>query len=257
MFHSIPARLLASTVTAFGLLTPTAFAQSDAKGNQTPQRFTRTVTLEQSLDYLLFLPENYDADTPEGWPLMLFLHGAGERGSNLERVKVHGPPKQAAGDPHFPFVLVSPQCPEDEVWNVAELAGLLDAVITTHNIDTNRIVLTGLSMGGYGSWSLGLAHPERFAAIAPICGGGEILSILLAPAAKREHLQTLPIWAFHGANDPVVPPEESQKMIHALKRAGARNATLTIYPDTDHDSWTATYANPEFYRWLLEQRRQP
>ena len=221
---------------------------------ESSEHFARTITLEQKLDYLLFLPADYDADRAAGWPLMLFLHGAGERGSDLSRVKIHGPSKRFDTDPNFPFVLVSPQCPEGEVWNASTLSGLLDSVIEKHNIDENRVYLTGLSMGGYGTWSLGMAHPERFAAIAPICGGGERLSVLLASRTKKEVLQNLPVWAFHGAKDRVVPLEESERMVDALKWVGVKQVKLTVYPEIGHDAWVETYDNPEFYEWLLEQK---
>ncbi|WP_146403272.1 prolyl oligopeptidase family serine peptidase [Planctomycetes bacterium CA13] len=230
-------------------------ADEPKKEVQTNGRFTRTIEVKQDLKYLLFLPKDYDPERAEGWPMILFLHGAGERGNDLSRVKVHGPPKQAETDRDFPFVLVSPQCPEGKTWDVSELNGLLDQAITEHNIDTNRIYLTGLSMGGYGTWSLGIANPERFAAIVPICGGGERLSILLADEAKKVILMKLPVWAFHGGKDPVVPMEETERMIDALERMGTKNAKLTIHPDAGHDSWTQTYEDPEFYPWLLKQTR--
>jgi len=100
-------------------------------------------------------------------------------------------------------------------------------------------------------------HAERFAAIAPICGGGERLKVLLAGRRKAEAVRRLPVWAFHGAKDPVVALEESERMVDALKRAGAENVRLTVYPEAGHDSWTETYDNPEFFRWLLEQKRKP
>ncbi|WP_146599638.1 carboxylesterase family protein [Novipirellula aureliae] len=222
---------------------------------QTAQKFSRTIELKQELDYLLFLPKDYDAERADGWPMILFLHGAGERGNDLERVKVHGPPKQVESDPDFPFVLVSPQCPKNETWDVAELNGLLDEILSKHNIDTDRIYLTGLSMGGFGTWSLGISNPERFAAIAPICGGGERLSVVLAAGSRKDALKKLPVWAFHGGKDPVVPLAESESMIDAMKRVGAEDVKLTIYPEAGHDSWTKTYKDPEFYSWLLQQKR--
>ncbi|MGC3959643.1 MAG: glycoside hydrolase family 2 TIM barrel-domain containing protein [Verrucomicrobiota bacterium] len=197
-------------------------AQASAKPLQTPHHFARTVKQKQALDYLLFLPRDYSAKRAEGWPLILFLHGSGERGTNVFKVTKHGPPKQVESNPDFPCVLVSPQCPEGKTWDVSELTGLLDEVIAKHNIDTNRVYLTGLSMGGYGTWSLGLAHPERFAALAPICGGGERRSVSQAIRTKGDIVRKLPIWAFHGAKDPVVPLEESERMVNALKSAGAR-----------------------------------
>ncbi len=222
---------------------------------QTSHHFTRTIELKQTLDYLQFLPRDYDAKRAGGWPLILFLHGAGERGSDVSKVKVHGPPKRVESNPDFPFVLISPLCPPGKTWNVSELNGLLDKVLVELNIDQNRVYLTGLSMGGYGTWELGIAHPERFAAIAPICGGGERLPILLATGSRREDLQTLPVWAFHGGKDSVVPVEESTRMVEALNHIGAEDVKLTIHPNAGHDSWTQTYDDPAFYRWLQQHRR--
>jgi len=232
-------------------------AQSAAKPNQVAKSFSRTVPHEEKLDYLLFLPKGYDSTRTEGWPMILFLHGAGERGEDLSLVKRHGPPRIVESDPEFPFILVSPQCPADRTWSNSELNGLLDEVIAMYRVDTNRVYLTGLSMGGYGTWSLGLAYPERFAAIAPICGGGEWISVLLASESNQQALQSLPIWAFHGGRDPVVPLEESERMVDAVKRVGAKDVKLTVYPEAGHDAWTETYDNPLFFQWLLQRRRNP
>jgi predicted peptidase len=230
-------------------------ADEPTRDVQSAEHFSRTIEVKQDLDYLLFLPADYDSARAEGWPMILFLHGAGERGADLSRVKVHGPPKQVQSNPEFPFVLVSPQCPEGKTWDVSQLNGLLDDVIAKHNIDKTRVYLTGLSMGGFGTWSMGIANPERFAAIAPICGGGQRLSVLLAGSEQKQALKTLPVWAFHGGMDSVVAVEESQRMVDALKRLGAENVKLTIYPDAGHDSWTQTYDDPDFYPWLLQHHR--
>lgn len=200
------------------------------------------------LQYLLFLPDSYDPLGKE-WPMLLFLHGAGERGNDLELVKKHGPPKIVAAGADFPFVLVSPQCPRGQFWQNDPLLALIDEIVSTYRIDETRIYLTGLSMGGYGTWSLAAEAPERFAAIAPICGGGlRIWALTLA---------NMPVWAFHGARDRTVPAEESRRMIEALKSRGNQDVRLTIYPEAEHDSWTETYDNPGLYEWLLSQQRTP
>ena len=222
---------------------------------QKPQTFQRKITRKIGADYLLFLPKDYNARSTNRWPLMLFLHGAGERGSDLKKVAVHGPPKVVKSRPDFPFIVVSPQCPTDETWSDEVLLGLLDEVIKKHKVDTNRVYLTGLSMGGYGTWSLGLKYPERFAAIAPICGGGERIHVLLSSRKKAAALKSLGVWAFHGAKDNVVPPEESERMVDALKKAGVREVELTVYPEAQHDSWTETYGNEKLYEWFLKHRR--
>src|SRR6266542_98610 len=159
--------------------------------------------------------------------------------------------------PDFPFIVVSPQCPSGERWHDDVLLALLDDVIAKLKVDTNRIYLTGLSMGGYGSWSLGIKYPERFAAIAPICGGGETIDVLLTSRQKSAALKSLGVWAFHGAKDPVVKLEESERMIAALKKAGVKEAELTVYPEAQHDSWTETYSNEKLYEWFLRHQRKP
>ena len=109
-------------------------------------------------------------------------------------------------------------------------------------------------MGGYGTWSLGLRNPERFAAIAPICGGGDYLPVLLPAQGKQAALKRLPVWAFHGAKDSIVPLSETERMVNALKRAGNQNVKLTVYPEADHDSWTESYQNQELFDWMLQHK---
>lgn len=205
----------------------------------------RQVTL--TLDYLLYLPPDYDQK--ETWPLLVFLHGAGERGSDLNRVKAHGPAKLVEQGKDFPFVIVSPQCPEGQWWPVLgrEVMALIDEIMEHYKIDPDRVYLTGLSMGGYGTWSIASTWPQRFAAIVPICGGGRPFT---AAALKN-----IPVWAFHGAKDPIVPLQESEQMVEAVNRVGG-NAKLTVYPDAGHDSWAQTYDNPDVYEWLLSHRKQ-
>ncbi len=220
----------------------------------------KTMTWEVShrgeLRYLIYLPKDYSAAGNRRWPVMLFLHGAGERGTNVQRVAIHGPPKLVKEGRDFPFILVAPQCPEGERWQNDSLLQLLEHVMAEHKVDAGRVYLTGLSMGGYGTWKLALAHPEKFAAIAPICGGGEYIDALLASRAKVAALRSLPVWAFHGAKDNVVPLEESERMVNALKKVGVKDVRLTVYPEANHDSWTETYNNPELYEWLLKHSRQ-
>ncbi len=217
----------------------------ELRGKQTPRRFTRKVTRTVGYKYLFYLPDEYSAQTPV--PLVLFLHGAGERGSDLELVKKHGPPELIARGKSFPFIVISPQCPVGRWWDPESLNALLDEIVRDYAVDNNRIYVTGLSMGGFGTWSLAVTHPERFAALAPICGWGEPFGAF--------RLKDLPIWAFHGAKDPIVPLAKGKEMVEAVKRAGG-NARFTIYPDAEHDSWTETYNNPELYNWLLQQTKE-
>lgn len=217
-----------------------AIAATPEAGKQTPAEFTQELVV--TTKYLLFLPKDY-SDNDKKYPLILFLHGAGESGNELEKVKVHGPPKIVDSKPDFPFIVVSPQCAV-RPWNPEQLNSLLDEIIKTERVDTDRVYLTGLSMGGYGTWALAALHPERFAAIVPICGGGN--------PNDASKLKDLPTWVFHGAKDEAVPLSRSEEMVAAIKSAGGE-PKFTIYPEAGHDSWTETYNNEELYKWLLEQ----
>jgi predicted peptidase len=203
------------------------------------------VTEGGSYRYLLYLPEGYGKEE-RLWPTIVFLHGIGNRGDDLDKVKTSGIPKVVERDKRFDFVLFAPQCPKGEWWSSDLLIKLVDEAATKYSVDTNRIYLTGLSMGGFGTWSLGCAYPERFAAIAPICGGGE--------PDKACRLKDVPVWAFHGAKDEKVPLVKSQEMVEAVKACGG-GAKLTVYPEAEHDSWTQTYDNPELYDWFLSHRK--
>lgn len=223
--------------------------------NQSAETASLTYTKTVNLKYLLFKPQGYTEDKAKKLPLMVFLHGAGERGTNVAKVGVHGPPKIVANRADFPFVVISPQCPNGETWQKEAIMALVDQTIAKYNVDPDRVYLTGLSMGGFGSWALASSYPDRFAAVAPICGGGSAIDILLPARGKEAALKTLPIWAFHGAKDPVVKLEESERMVDAFKKAGNNDVKLTVYPEAQHDSWTETYNNEELYKWFLGHTR--
>ena len=216
-------------------------------GTQVEQVFKKEIKKKVSMKYLIYLPENYAKN--KEWPLMLFLHGAGERGDDLNKVKVHGPPKLVSNGRKFPFILVSPQCPRDNWWPklTTELNHLIDEIVEKYAVDKNRIYLTGLSMGGYGTWALASEFPQKFAAIAPVCGGGE--------PYFAWRMRDIPTWIFHGAKDPVVPVARSEEMAAAMKKAGA-DIKFTVYPDAGHDAWTETYDNPKLYEWFLQFKRE-
>ena len=222
-------------------------AQTDVRAGQYSHSLEKEISLKLNIDYLLYIPEAYST-TDKAWPLILFLHGAGERGDDLSKVLIHGPPKLIAKENRaFPFIIVSPQCPENDFWTskiqIETLNALLDEIVSKYRIDKRKIYVTGLSMGGYGTWSLATTYPDRFAAIAPICGRGNP-----EEAGKIAHL---PIWVFHGAKDQTVPIKSSEDMVEALKKAGS-DVKFTVYPEAGHDSWTVTYENPELYDWFLQ-----
>ncbi|MET0394618.1 MAG: prolyl oligopeptidase family serine peptidase [Chitinophagaceae bacterium] len=207
---------------------------------QTAQKFV------VETQYLLYLPNHYADDTLQRWPLMVFLHGAGERGNDVEKLKANGPPMLAAQGKQFPFIIVSPQARENTTWKPDQLVTLLDDIKSSYRVDADRVYLTGLSMGGFGTWDLAMKFPERFAAIAPVCGGGDTTTV--------RTLRHMPVWCFHGAKDDVVPLWNSENMVNALRRYNP-SVRFTVYPDANHDSWTATYNNDSLYSWLLAQRR--
>lgn len=236
-------KTLVTVLCSFSMTVLVAAASADDKPKQELQELD--VQLPTKLDYLLYLPKDYAEKEP--WPLLLFLHGAGERGDDRELLKKHGPPKLIAAGKAFPFIVVTPQCPKNRWWREHELIALLDDLEARFNVDEDRVYVTGLSMGGFGTWALARYAPERIAAIAPICGGGD--------RQFAKYFSHLPVWAFHGAKDTGVPPARSEEMIEALKKAGG-SPKLTIYPEAGHDSWTETYDNPELYEWLLSHKRQ-
>lgn len=281
--HPAP-RLLVVSLLAIGYASVASAAEK-----QTVASFKRTITKKVGHEYLLALPTGYDAAAAKQWPVLVFLHGSGERGSDPWLVAKHGPPKLLRGDGPAPapvpgakaapaalpepaeartrreaaakalaenFIVVSPQCPANGSWDDDAIGALLDEVAAKHRTDPRRMYLTGLSLGGYGTWSYAMKNPGRFAAIVPICGGGSTVDVRRSSRGEKQAaFKSLGVWVFHGAKDPTVPLEESQQMVDALKKAGVTDVQFTIYPEAKHDSWTETYANPELYAWLLKHTR--
>jgi predicted peptidase len=202
-----------------------------------------------ALRYLTHVPPGYGKEKGKRWPLILFLHATPERGTDLELIKTYGIPKIVEENKEFPFVTVSPQCPPGTWWSfeLDALNGLLNEFIATHPaVDTSRIYVTGTDMGGYGAWNLAIAHPERFAAIAPISGGGDPDAVCA--------IRDVPVWAFHGQLDSVVLLRESRKMVDALRECGGK-VRFTIYPNGGHEIYERAYADPRLYEWLLGHTR--
>lgn len=205
------------------------------------------------IPYLLYLPDGYDHDTTKRWPLILFLHGSGERGHDVEKVRLYGLPHLIDAQADFPAIVLSPQCPPDVRWHqqADSLITLLDTFLKELRVDLSRIYLTGLSMGGQGSWHLGSLYPERFAALLPICG--RIPEADGFPEAVCA-LKDTPVWVFHGAKDDRVPVDHAERMVKILHDCGG-DVKLTIFPDADHYCWDQVYGNTAVWNWFQAQQR--
>jgi len=205
-----------------------------------------------TLNYLLFMPRDTTAVENGKYPLIVTLHGIGERGNDLWKVKGEGLPKILDGKNDFPFIVVSPQCPSSTEWYYDDgiqqkLDKMIDSVIARYLVDTNRIYLTGLSMGGIGTLDLAIRYPKRFAALIPI-------AFRIEDGWDLCIIKDIPLWGFHGQKDDIIPVSKAQSVINTLIACGG-NPLFTIYPDLYHDSWTRTYNNPDLYTWLLTKKK--
>ena len=220
------------------------------KTGTTQHTFSETITEKVRGKYLLFLPENTGKPGVK-LPLILFLHGSGERGNNVADVGKIGLPKAAKSQPGFPFIVLSPQCPAKKWWTDPDVTrmvmAMLDDICKTYPVDLDRVYLTGLSMGGFGAFALAEQYPERFAALVPLCGGGNPY------LAKR--LKNIPTRIYHGAKDRSVPLMLSKQMASAIKQFKG-DVELKVYPKLGHNIWGVTYDNPKLYEWLLTHRRK-
>lgn len=196
--------------------------------------------------YVQYLPKDYDPS--KKYPLVFFLHGAGERGDDLDIAVRHGYMKNVKQGAEYPFIFIAPQCPDGKYWGcyTESLIAFLDFISDSLPIDKDRIYLTGLSMGGTGTWMLAMAAPERFAAIAPICGSG----ICWYAGALKD----IPVMMYHGDCDDIVPISESVTMLSRINRQGG-NAQLKICYGGVHDAWETAYNDDEFLNWLLAQKK--
>ncbi|MEN8694456.1 MAG: alpha/beta hydrolase-fold protein [Akkermansiaceae bacterium] len=208
------------------------------------------VGAEDSIPYLQYLPKAFNAEGNQKYPLILFLHGRGESNGPLSVVKKWGPPK-IADEKGLPYILISPQCPKESWWHHNDQQELLMALLAhvkkQFPVDEKRIYLTGLSMGGFGSWELASRMPHEFAAVVPICGGGN--------PKNADKLIDLPIWNWHGDADNVVPLSKSLEMIEAVKKAGGTKIKSTVLKGVDHNSWSPAYHDAKLWEWLKNQKK--
>lgn len=221
----------------------------------------------EKLHYRLMTPEGYDPKGSEKYPLVLFLHGAGERGADNQKQLVHGTREFAKPGVRkkYPAFVLAPQCPDGKRWvevdwsldshkqlpedsdTIKLVLQLISSLQKEYRIDQQRQYVTGLSMGGYGTWDLITRHPEMWAAAAPVCAG--------ADEATAPKIAKLPVWAFHGDKDTVVKPHRSRNMIEAIKKAGGE-PLYTEYKGVGHNSWDAAYADPKLMEWLFAQKKK-
>ena len=196
------------------------------------------------MNYGVAHPENY-----EGLPLLVYLHGAGERGEKLDHVYLHAIPKLLKEGREFPAVVLYPQCPGPFIWNnmVKELKELIDLVAAEYGIEKDRIMLTGSSMGGYGTWETAMCYPEYFAAIAPVAGGGV--------AWRALKLRKMPIKTYHGSVDTVVTPLQSEIMVEAVHNSGGKAELVYLEGLGHNDGIDEAYRNTDLIEWLLSHRR--
>lgn len=257
-------REIVTAVAALGAVVGVTNAQEKAQDWKAMlEKRTYTDKVDATLPYRLLKPDNYDPKVK--YPLVLFLHGAGERGKDNDKQLVHGVAEFAKAENRrkYPCFLAAPQCPTGQGWSdfmakkgtpskgqsePGKLAfELVQALLKEFSIDPKRLYITGLSMGGYGTWDIITRNPDTFAAAVPVCGGGD--------PANVDKIAKLPIWIFHGGKDPVVKPERSREMVAAIKNAGGE-AKYTEYPDVGHDSWVKTYKDADMMAWLFEQKRK-
>ncbi|WP_088340923.1 carboxylesterase family protein [Robiginitalea sediminis] len=210
-------------------------------------RFEATVS--EPLEYYLYVPPQYSPDGPPSG-LILFLHGGGESGQDLEKHKAQGPPKRLLEGPDLPFMVLAPQHPEPRKWwNTRAVKELLDHIVDRYNVDPDRIYLSGLSRGATACWEMAVHYPDTFAAMAVVCG--------MTPVPYAHWMRPdMPVWVFHGTEDPVIPFSESDDMVEKLRSMG-RPVRFTPYEGVGHNAWDAAYADEALYSWLAAQRRKP
>lgn len=206
-----------------------------------------TVSVE-NLQYFLYYPKEYEEEKSDDFPLLLFLHGGGESGGTLEDLKTNGPPKLLAEGKEFPFLILAPQNPHKRKWwNTRAVIQLLDTIIKNNRVDTDRLYLTGLSRGGGAAWELAVQYPDKFAAMAVVCG--------MTPVPYAGWInKNMPIWVFHGTEDKSIPISESENMVNKLEEMGY-DVRFTKYDGVGHNSWIQAYNTEELYNWFMEQKR--
>ncbi|MHC1770606.1 MAG: alpha/beta hydrolase-fold protein [Flexilinea sp.] len=215
---------------------------------QVSKQIRSRINSENIFPYLIYYPDDYPLAN-ERLPLIVFLHGGGERGIDPHLLTCHSLPSLCERGLSERCLVFSPQCPEKGDWYlyIADLMDCIDQISDIYDPDDSKISLTGISMGAYGVWELAITYPSRFSALAPICGGGM--------AWRSNMLKNIPVWAFHGQIDEIVDVRCSVEMVNAVNQAGG-NAKLTVYESIGHDSWNSAYNDPNLIKWLIQQSRK-
>ncbi len=241
-----------------------SFEQDDIIDRYIAQTYVGSTS--DTLLYRLLKPKNYDEN--QAYPLVLLLHGSGERGNDNKAQLRHGAAVYATDEAmeKYPCFVMVPQCPVKKGWanmkfdketekfqlrngvrpEMQLVIEALEQLRKTYNIDESRLYITGLSMGGFGTFDICMRKPDLFAAAAPVCGGGD--------TSKAALIKDIPMWIFHGADDNTVSVNLSRNMVAALKDAGG-NPKYTEYADVGHNSWNNAYSEPDFLPWLCAQRK--
>ncbi len=218
----------------------------------------KTVSVDdQSYAYVVYVPPDYTPERP--WPVILFLHGAGERGEDgFLQTDIGIGRAIRRHHRNIPAIVVMPQCRPNEAW-VGPMAGMalrcVELTSREYNLDPRRVYLTGLSLGGHGAWMLAASYPDKWAAVVPICGFAEYAESTGLAEKIAPRLTDIPIWCFHGAADKMVPVEKSRELVEAIKAAGGKSIWYTEYPNGNHNVWDKAYDDPELWRWLFAQER--
>jgi len=214
--------------------------------------FQKQLMRQAALQYFLYLPPDY-ADRSDV-PFVLFLHGGGERGSDLQMLKANGIPRLIAEGQEFPFIMAAPQCPLPDRWSdqIDPLAALVEEIASSYRIDRKRIYVTGLSQGGCGTWHLGMRYAHLFAALLPVCGYRPYVH---GYAEKSAPLRDMPIWTFHGAQDEIVNVSETEKLVEGLRELGSAIRYTRLEEANHSQCWEQVYSMPEVYDWMLRQSR--
>lgn len=228
-----------------------AFVAGVRASEVTTGHFSRPITKTVSAGYALYLPDGYDQRAKKLWPMILFLHGMGDRGDDLSKLtdSKWSPLAHAKKTKGFPFIVVAPQSPaSNDRWTSDIPIATLKEVLQKYRVDPDRVYLTGVSMGGAGAWRVALDYPKYFAAMSVVSGSGY--------PDEAGRLLNMPIWVFHGAKDNVVPLKKAQDMVDAVKAKGDKNVNMTVYPDMGHDAWEKAYSDPDMYDWFLTIKRK-